>query len=57
MAGKAVTKNISLQPETLARLKKLTREEMPTLSGLVQRLLDRELDRIEKARERQHTTV
>jgi predicted CopG family antitoxin len=46
------TKNVNLRDETIARLKGLTREEMPSLSALVDRLLTRELDRLDAARER-----
>jgi len=44
------TKNISISEETLARVKKLDREQMPSFSRLVEELLVRELDRIEQGR-------
>jgi len=46
------TRNISIPAEVDARLRTLTREEMPSFSKLVTRLLTRELDRIDAARER-----
>ena len=45
-------KNISLTDETIARVKRLDREQMPSLSALVERLLVAELDRIEAAARR-----
>jgi hypothetical protein len=47
-----VTRNVSLPEEVDARLKTLTREEMPNFSKLVSRLLTRELDRLDTARAR-----
>ena len=47
-----VTKNISLPPDVVERLQHLTREEMPSLSALVTKLLTRELDEIDAARAR-----
>lgn len=47
------TKNVSLSDQTLARVKKLDREQMPSFSALVERLLVRELDRLDAASARE----
>ena len=47
-----VTRNVSIPEEVAERLRKLTREEMPSLSRMVTRLLERELDRLDAARAR-----
>jgi predicted CopG family antitoxin len=46
------TRNISIPDEVDARLRALSREEMPSFSGLITRLLVRELDRLDAARAR-----
>jgi len=51
------TRNISIPDDVDARLRRLTREEMPTLSQLVTRLLVKELDRLDKTRTTTTTTT
>lgn len=47
-----ITRSISLPDELDARLRALSREDLPSLSALVARLLDKELKRREKAVEK-----
>lgn len=46
------TRNISIPDDVDARVRALSREEMPSFSGLVTRLLVRELDRVDAVRAR-----